>query len=424
MIVVPMPLSFCLVTTFYPPYHFGGDGICVYRLAEALARRGHTVDVLHSRDSYRLAHPDEPELAYEHHPNVTLHALESGSPRLAALMAHQLGRPAAYRRRIDELLGHGRHDVIHYHNVSLMGGPGILRAGKSDKVVKLYTAHEYWLVFPTHVLFRMDKEACSDKTCLRCTLHQRRPPQAWRATGWLKRCTEEIDMFLMPSRFALERHRADGLRGPMQVLPHFVPEGTHEAAGAPEPAASPVEDDAPYFLYVGRLEKLKGVQDLLQLFGEYRKARLLVVGAGDYRPELERLARDLPHVRFLGQVHAERLSRLYANALAVLVPSLCYEVFNLIPVEAFAQGTPAIVRDLGATPELVHQSGAGSVFGSLDDCRHSMERLRTNPELRAELGRKGRLAYEAHWTEDVHMDRYLELVESLRASERRPEGGS
>ena len=46
-----MPLSFCLVTTFYPPYHFGGDGICVYRLAQALARRGHRVDVLHSRDS-------------------------------------------------------------------------------------------------------------------------------------------------------------------------------------------------------------------------------------------------------------------------------------------------------------------------------------------------------------------------------------
>jgi len=419
MTVGPMPLRFCLVTTFYPPYHFGGDGVCVYRLAEALARRGHHVDVLHSVDSYRLAHPADPEVAYEHHPNVTLHPLESSSPRWAALMAHQLGRPAAYGKRIDAVLADGDHDVIHYHNISLMGGPGILRSGGAraggGRPVKLYTAHEYWLVCPTHVLFRMDEEACTDKTCLRCTLHHRRPPQPWRATGWLKRCVDEVDLFLMPSRFALERHRADGLDRPMRHLPHFVPDPAIEAP-AGTPGTGPVIDlDAPYFLYVGRLEKLKGVQDLLRLFGEYRKARLLIVGDGDHRPELEHLARDLPHVHFLGQVHPGRLAQLYARALSVLVPSLCYEVFNLIPVEAFAQGTPAIVRDLGATPELVHHSGAGAVFETLDDCRHSMEQLRTIPGRRDEQGRRGREAYEATWTEDVHMDAYLGIVDELRA---------
>ena len=68
------PLRFCMVTTFYPPYHFGGDGVFVYRLAEALAERGHLVDVIHSADAYRLQHPAEPEVAFSHHPNVTRHA--------------------------------------------------------------------------------------------------------------------------------------------------------------------------------------------------------------------------------------------------------------------------------------------------------------------------------------------------------------
>ena len=40
------PLRFCMVATFYPPYHFGGDAIYVHRLANALARRGHTVIVI------------------------------------------------------------------------------------------------------------------------------------------------------------------------------------------------------------------------------------------------------------------------------------------------------------------------------------------------------------------------------------------
>ena len=48
------PLRFCIVTTFYPPYNFGGDGIYAHRLANALARRGHRVTVLHSPSAYEL----------------------------------------------------------------------------------------------------------------------------------------------------------------------------------------------------------------------------------------------------------------------------------------------------------------------------------------------------------------------------------
>ena len=46
-------LRFCSLTTFYPPHHFGGDAMHVYRLSNALARRGHRVTVLYSLDAYR-----------------------------------------------------------------------------------------------------------------------------------------------------------------------------------------------------------------------------------------------------------------------------------------------------------------------------------------------------------------------------------
>ena len=45
-------LRFCLLTTFYPPYNFGGDGIFVQRLAGELVRRGHHVEVVHSVEAY------------------------------------------------------------------------------------------------------------------------------------------------------------------------------------------------------------------------------------------------------------------------------------------------------------------------------------------------------------------------------------
>ena len=63
---VAEPLSFCMVTTFYPPHHFGGDAIYAYRLANALARRGHDVTVVHSEDAYRALGGAEPDGSFPH----------------------------------------------------------------------------------------------------------------------------------------------------------------------------------------------------------------------------------------------------------------------------------------------------------------------------------------------------------------------
>lgn len=397
------PIRFCMVTTFYPPFSFGGDGIFVYRLAQALAERGHQIDVIHSEDAYRLQHPDDPEIRFTEHANVRRHALRSRWPMLNSLSTHQLGTPAAYGSQLRTLLDDGQYDVIHYHNISLMGGPGVLREGRA---IKLYTPHEYWLVCPTHVLFTFNREACTERHCLRCTLHALRPPQLWRYSGLLEDCTSHVDRFLMPSRFALERHRAEGLDAPMTVLPNFVP------APSPVEGTAPVAE-RPFFLFVGRLEKLKGVQDLIRLFKDYRDADLLIVGTGSYRPVLEREARNLEHVKFVGSVHPSKIGTYYRQAIAVLVPSLCYEVFPLIPAEAFTYGTPVIARRIGALTEVVEESGGGYTFKNLNECRAVMEQLQANAELRNELGNRGRHMALANWTTDVHLRRYMDIVREL-----------
>ena len=56
------PLRICFVTTFYPPFNFGGDGIQVQRLARGVARLGHDVTVVHDADAFAVladgARPD------------------------------------------------------------------------------------------------------------------------------------------------------------------------------------------------------------------------------------------------------------------------------------------------------------------------------------------------------------------------------
>lgn len=67
---VSRPLRFLHLTTFYPPYSFGGDAMYIYRLAHTLAGLGHEVDVIHNVDAYRLHHPGPPEIAFAEHPRV------------------------------------------------------------------------------------------------------------------------------------------------------------------------------------------------------------------------------------------------------------------------------------------------------------------------------------------------------------------
>jgi glycosyltransferase involved in cell wall biosynthesis len=396
-----------MVTSFYPPYHFGGDGMFVYRLSEALAEAGHKVDVIHSVDAFRMQKDALPAEGFSHHPNIKLHRLESAHPSLAVLSAHQLGSPGLYNRQIKEILAAGGYDVIHYHNISLMGGPGVMRLGNA---LKLYTAHEYWLICPTHVLFRYDGQACDEKRCLRCTLHAHRPPQLWRSTGLLKRSLEAVDCMLMPSRFALMRHQAEGIDRPMIHLPHFVP--------VPAPADTDVRRDRPFFLYVGRLEELKGAQELIRIFDQYPHADLVVVGEGTYGPVLRFQAAGMSHIKFVGRLHPSRLSALYEQAIALMVPSLCYETFGLTAAEAMIHGTPVIVRKIGALGEIV-AAGGGYAFQTDAECLAAMEKLRTDPVHRAAMGAAGREIAERRWSVHAHLGRYLRLVRAMLSSNNR-----
>ena len=419
-------LSFCMVTTFYPPYHFGGDAMYIYRLSNELARRGHRVSVVHCVDAYKVLRRTEPGGRFAHHPNVTVHRLKSRWGTLSPLATYLAGRPGPKGPALDGIFRE-RFDVVHFHNISLVGGPGVLGYGDG---IKLYTMHEHWLVCPMHVLWKYNRELCVEPDCLRCTLSFRRPPQLWRYTGLLAGELSKVDLFLSPSRFTAEQHRRRGFAHPIRVLPYFLPvsealpgvgdqgPGTGEPS-SPAPDPRPPTPDRPYFLFVGRLEKIKGLQTLIERFRTYDAADLLVAGDGDYGDELRRQAAGLPHVRFLGRVHPAALRALYAGAIALLVPSICYEVFGIVSLEAFAQRTPVIARHLGGLPECVEESGGGYTYRTDEELVAAMERLRLDPALRRELGERGYRGYERSWSEAPHIRQYFAAIDEARARRAR-----
>jgi glycosyltransferase involved in cell wall biosynthesis len=406
-------LRFCMVTTFYPPFNFGGDGIGVQRLSRALARAGHEVTVVHDVDAFRALSGGEPD----HEPEmegIEVVPLRSDLGIISPLLTQQTGRPVVNRKRIRRLFEEGRFDVINFHNVSLVGGPGILSEGDA---VKLYTAHEHWLVCPMHVLWRHKRELCTGRECLRCTLHYRRPPQLWRNTGYLEGQLAHVDAFIAKSRFSRDKHKEFGFSRDMEVMPYFLP----ERAASDAPSGGPSPHTRPFFLFVGRLESIKGLQDVIPAFKDYGDADLLIAGDGEYSDELRALAHGIEGVRFLGRIAPGELRRYYEHALALIVPSICYETFGIILIEAFREGTPVVARRIGPFPEILEQCPAGALFSSQEELLSALHRLQSDAETRAALGRTAREGFETHWSEGAVLPQYLEIVRSAAERAGKPD---
>ena len=403
-------LRFCMVTTFYPPYNFGGDGIGIERFCKGLVRQGHEVTVVFDADAYNmLSGRVAPELP-EQPPGLVLKPLQSSLGRLSCLLTQQLGRPIVHGSGLQRFLAEGRFDVINYHNISLVGGPGILRLGDA---LKLYMAHEHWLVCPSHVLWRHNKERCTGRECLRCVLSYGRPPQMWRYTGLLNRELRHVDTFIAMSEFSRDKHREFGFPRDMEVLPYFLPDREEVTAGGDDSSPHP----RPYFLFVGRLEKIKGLDDVIPVFQDYAGADLVIAGDGEYGAALRALGQGNPRVHFLGRVDQERLAAYYRHAQALIVPSVCFETFGIILIEAFRQGTPVVARRLGPFPEILAKAKAGELFDDARDLVAALHRLQDDPARRAELSERARDAFDRHWSESAVIPRYLDIVR--RAAVRR-----
>ncbi len=376
-------MRFCLLTTFFPPMHFGGDAIFLASLANLLAGAGHHVEVVHCADSYDLLRGSVQPSPFPLHKNVIVHTLRSPFKMLAPLSAHVAGRDWLYSGAQREILSSG-FDVTHWHNASLLGAPQAFRWGKG---LRLMTLHEYWLVCPSHVLFRNGEEICTQRTCHSCTVRRGRPPQLWRSNGVIRDGLENIDMFLAPSRFVQNKVR-EFLPGlPMQVLPHFL--GT---------ARAEQQEREDYYLIVARLEKAKGIHTVLPLFRE-NGLRLKIAGAGEAEQELRAMAAGAPNIEFLGRVPFAELPSLYRRARATIVPSVCDETFGLVVLESLQQQTPVYVSPRGALPDLVAQTGGGRVF-------------RTAEELGSMLGMERPVDADlSAFAPQTHLNRYLSLIQ-------------
>jgi glycosyltransferase involved in cell wall biosynthesis len=397
-------MRFCMLSTFYPPHHFGGDATYVRALSRELVRRGHHVEVVYCEDAFNVVNHQGPAVETVIDDGVVVHRLKSRFGVLSPLITQQTGNPGLKRSALKEILDQN-FDVVNFHNISLLGGPGILKLSRAP--VTLFTLHEHWLLCPTHVFWKNKQRACEQPQCFRCSIRSAIPPQFWRYTGLIHRSLQAVDRLLAPSEFTADKHLQGGVKQEVRVLPLFslLDPGGSETRTPVEPRK---------FVYVGRVTASKGVVPLLRLFARLQSFRLQLIGDGDLLERLKAEYAQCGNIEFTAAVEQTELVRHYQNACALILPSLAPETFGLTVVEAFACGTPVLVRKAGGSSELVKTTGAGFVYRDDDELEKYLYRIAEDHELRSGLGKKAREGFTRHYSIARHMEAYFGHIAEIQ----------
>ncbi len=164
------------------------------------------------------------------------------------------------------------------------------------------------------------------------------------------------------------------------------------------------QDGKTNLLFVGRLEKRKGLKYLLQAYSrlkwELPNIRLIVVGPGNLDKDSHRIlgASNPQDVVLAGRVSYEDLARYYASADIFCAPATGAESFGIVLLEAMAAGKPVVASDIAGYNGIIRHGRQGLLFPKRDTeaMASALRFLVLNPDLAQQLGKTGRRMVEQY----------------------------
>lgn len=293
------------------------------------------------------------------------------------------------RKKLRLVLEDFQPDVVHLNNFNYQLTPSVIleveawrkQTGRSCRMI--YTAHDYQLVCPNHMLYRPEEgrtcEACIGghyESCMkhRC-IHGSRARSALgmlEAKYWNGRNTYAlIDRIICCSAFMKEKLDTNPVFGNKTVALHnFVADDLPQA-----------REKRPYVLYFGRFAAEKGIDMLRAACRELTEVQFVFAGSGSMEGELA----GAPNVKYVGFQQGDALKKLIAEARFTVYPSVWYENCPLSVMESIASGTPVIGARIGGIPELIEDGKTGLLFesGNVQELTKQIRRLWDDAALRA-----------------------------------------
>lgn len=364
--------------------------------------------VLVVHNAYQLAGGEdavvlnEVALLREHGNTVQLHLVSNdGVTGLLGKLRAAIGVIFSFSSyfKIRQILRNFRPSIVHVHNFFPLVSPAVFYACKAEGVPVVMTLHNFRLICPTAVLMydgkiterslrdgpwwgvraRVYRGSLLGSFVLASMIAVHQGIGTWR---------KQVDRFIVLSNFSVNKFSQGGLPiDKLVVKPNFVN------------VTAPVEIDRCGFLFVGRLSPEKGVNILLAAVGLLNESPIYICVAGT-GPLAHSVKKAGPAVEPLGAISSSAVQERMTRSTALVIPSICYEGFPMVLVEAYACGLPVIASRIGALAELVEDGVTGLLFepGDAKDLAEKLEWASHHPQQMAEMGVAARARYLERYT--------------------------
>jgi len=351
----------------YLPEKIGGTELYTQWVSQALARRGHRVDVFYRSSG------GQPAIALASRTDeagVRIWAGRHGPATPNRRFLTTFGDrhlAAAFDRVLDEV----QPELVHVEH--LMGLPAaLIHALRRRKLPFVITFWDFWWVCANaQLLTNYDQQICDGPraylNCARCATARAGRPGLWPAwpplaalLAWRNRLLREAltaaGRLIAPTEFVRRWYLAHGAPAEKLIT---LPPGLEARPMTPRPLR---HDGPTRIAYIGGLSWQKGVHILVEAFGQLGgDAELWIAGDETADPAyVGRLrAHSGPRVRFLGRLDRDQVWATLAQVDVVAVPTLWYETFSFIISEAFAAGVPVLASRLGPIADRVRHGEDG-----------------------------------------------------------------
>lgn len=319
-------------------------------------------------------------------------------------MLFSLTASKAIGEEFEALLEVEQPDICHVHNTFPLITPVVYKICKSKGIPVVQTLHNYKMVCTNSLLFRGEEvcELCLNKSlynsikykCYRdsylATAAQAHVIQHHRKIGtWDK----YIDKYACLTEFQKEKVFGERLSHKVYIKPNFLAENKLEI----------LQED--FFLFVGRLNNSKGLQDLLYVFQNNTKSKFILIGKSDDPKVFEQFG----NVTHLGERNRDVVLEQMRRCRAVIFPSKYYEGMPMVILEAFSLKKPVISRDRGAMASMIEHHVNGIKYENLDDLGNAIKSLDENPAWCEQLGQNAFMHYLDKYTEEKGYENLMNL---------------
>lgn len=417
-----------IILVNYRYFISGGPERYYFNIKEILERHGHEVIPFSVKSKRNLPNDYEKYFLDIVDDEVYFAQAKKKTPKMIIKSFSRMFYSFEAKRKMKQLIADTKPDLVYIMQMHNKISPSIVDAAREMKVPVVHRISDFQYMCPNALFYNDRIGVCED--CLkgkrwscvkyRCVLNSLVYSMIKMMAKWFHdiiKVANRINAFVVPSEFTLGKLNEYGI--PIEKLNHIP-----TFYNMKEP--NPVVEYKPFVLFVGRIEKQKGLMTLAKTF-EDLPCQLKIIGFSNdgYEDELKQYLGNKEegkevygknhNIEFLGRKKFEDIVPYLKTCLCTTVPSEWYDNFPNVVLESYAYKKAVIATDFGSLRYMVedYKTGLKFKYADINDFRSKINYMMEHPEEAKIMGENGYKLIETKYSAETHYNQLIKVFEKV-----------